>query len=126
MSKTFGTQIETNLVVAVLGGAVATTVIATQLAAGNLSGEGVMQNLMTVGAPAAVGGLVASLAIPLSHASAKSDLRRGLIAGTATVSLLVATGAIPYLLDAQMGVLFATVAAGTMIGDYVSNLVGSK
>ena len=119
---TLGAKIETNLVVAVLAGSVATTVIATQLAAGNLSGEGVMQNLMTVGAPSAVGGLVASLAIPLSNASPKADMRRGLIAGAATVTVLVATGAIPYLLDTQMAVLFGTVAAGTMIGDYVSNL----
>lgn len=121
---TIGEFVSTAVIEDVVLGSVATTVIGSYLAEGNLGAEGVLQNLLPLGGPTAMGILAAHYVLPAASNSSDMDMAyRGVIAGAVTVALLVGTGAIPWVLDSQTMVLVGTVTAGSMIGEYIQPML---
>ena len=113
---------------ALVGGIIATT-FATLSEEGGFSTQSVFQNVIQIGAPAIVGGLVANLIVPPPdnmNDLLMNSLYRVPIAGVVSVGILMAAGAIPATLDGQAIMLGLIVGGSVVVGDVVMDLLGGS
>ena len=99
------------------------TLVASE--AGGLSAEALMQSIVQIGGPTAIGSLVAHM-VPGLKVKTTHDLRleklamRGAVAGGVAVGVLILAGALPPQVDMQLLALAGLVGVGTAIGDIVA------
>ena len=129
--KFFGQFIATSKIIAGVTAAAAGTLLS-----GDRSLDAFWENLLNLGAPTLVGCTVATMVVPpifgkmdgniKKVGGAGEDLIEGLVAGGATVGLLMLAGALPRQLDSQV-LMTAILSGGScLVGDYVSQTLGDK